>query len=233
MSSTPENPDILFQPIVDTGEYRIRGHFCDARNAVDVAIRAAAARSTYGLYFIKTCMTNPRCYAIREAVRESALDPSSIVFEIPEAATVREPARWRKVSAWYRQSGFGIALTGAGSTPKSVPALLGFRPDYIKLDKPLVRNIERLSCAMAIRGLADVAEEWGGAVVADGVERMLTVENLWLLNVYLMQGSLFGRPAPELTRNNSASLANLARTLMPEGAAPPPILAAGAGGASS
>ncbi len=226
-------PEILFQPIVDTAGYRILAHHCDAGGMVDLALRAAAAQSPHGLYFMKTCGLNPRCNAIREAMRESALRPSSVVLEVPIAAVVREPAHWLKVYDAYRHLGFGVALTNAGSTPRSLRILRDLRPDYIKLDRSLVRNIERLSCAMAIRGLADIGEEWGGRVVADGVDRLLMVEDLWLLNIYLMQGALLGRPAPDLARENSAELASLSQALALGCAPAGTVRAMGAGGGYS
>lgn len=224
--------EILFQPIVDTAGYRILAHHCDTGMA-DAAIRAAGAQSAYGLYFIRTCNNNPGCEAIREAVRESALQPANIVFEIPISWIVRNPNTWARVCDSYRQGGFGIALAGAGSMPKGLRVLRDLRPDYIKLDKTLVRNIERLSCAMTIRGLADLADEWRGRVVADGVDRLFTVEDLWLLNVYIMQGTLLGRPAPELAGGNSRDLANLARALAVAGGAAGAPRAMSAGGSYS
>jgi len=228
--SMSSRPEILFQPIVDTAGYRILAHFCEADGLVDAAIRAAAAQSTGGLYFIKTCSLKPRCNVIRQAVRESALRPANIVFEFPAVAVVREPSHWFGVYDSYRNAGFGLALTGVGAIPKALRMLRDLRPDYIKLDKSLVRNIERLSCAMTIRGLADLAEEWRGRIVADGVERLLSVEDLWLLNVYLMQGPLLGRPAPDLAQDNSTALASLAQALAVGGATAGAVRAAGAGG---
>lgn len=227
------SPEVLFQPIVDTAEYRILAHCCDAGGMVDVAIRAAAAQSRDGLYFLKTCTLNPGCNAIREAVRESALRPANIVFEMPVAAVVQDPERWLKVYDSYRHAGFGVALAGAGSTPRAFRILRDLRPDYIKLDKSLVRNIERLSCAMTIRGLADLAEEWQGRVVADGVERLLMVEDLWLLNIYFMQGALLGRPEPDLARESSADLTSLFQALALGGAPAETVRAMGAGGGYS
>lgn len=219
--------EISFQPIVDTAGYRILAHHCDV-GMVDVAIRAAAALSTDGLYFIRTCSENPRCHAIREATRVSGLPPANIVFEIPISVVVREPNHWASVCEEYRQSGFGIALAGAGSIPRTLRIIRDLRPDYIKLDKSLIRHVERLSCAMTVRGLAELAEEWGGRVIADGVERLLVVEDLWLLDVYLMQGTLLGRAATQLVRADSADLVNLAHALSVGSSEP--VRTMGAGG---
>lgn len=230
MSSRPQ---ILFRPIVDTADHRIMAHDCDADGVVDAAIRAAAAQSKDGLYFIRPCRVNPRCYAIRETVRKSALLPGNIVFEVPVADIVENPKHWLGAYDAYRNAGFGMALVGAVTGPRSVRMIRDLRPDYVKLDRSLIRNVERLSCAMTIRGIADLADEWGGHVIADGVDRVLIVENLWLLNVYLMQGGLLGRPATQLARDDSPELANLAQALAFADAPAGMVRAAGAGGGYS
>ena len=112
MSSRAE---ILFHPIVDTAGYRIVAHWCDAGGRVDVAIRAAAAQSAAGLYFIKTCSLNPGCGAIREAMRESALRPGNVVLEIPVLAVVRDPRRWLSAYDSYRHAGFPTSAGGCHS----------------------------------------------------------------------------------------------------------------------
>jgi EAL domain-containing protein (putative c-di-GMP-specific phosphodiesterase class I) len=160
----------------------------------------------------------------------SGLPPANIVFEIPISVVVREPNHWASVCDEYRQSGFGIALAGAGSVPRTLRIIRDLRPDYIKLDKSVIRHIERLSCAMTVRGLADLAEEWGGRVIADGVERLLVVENLWLLDVYLMQGALLGKGSPQLARNDSADLVSLAQALSVGNSREEPVRALGASG---
>ena len=71
--------------------------------------------------------------------------------------------------------------------------------------------------AANIQKLAGFAEKLGVRVVANGVERHRTIENLWLLGIQIMQGSLFGRPASFIVHSNAADLASLAQALEPSG----------------
>jgi EAL domain-containing protein (putative c-di-GMP-specific phosphodiesterase class I) len=208
----------LFQPIVDTAGHRILAHQCDAGEEIDIAIRSAARQSADGLYFINSWILNPCFPSILDAVRESGLNPSNLVFEIAETAVAQDPEHWRGVCAWYRRNGFGIALAHAGALlrsggPDSSRIFLDLRPDYIKLEKTLVRDLEKRPNAAMIRNLADLAEKFEVSIVADGVERHRTVENLWLLSVNIMQGSLFGSPAPGILQSNPADPANLAHAV--------------------
>jgi EAL domain-containing protein (putative c-di-GMP-specific phosphodiesterase class I) len=115
-----------------------------------------------------------------------------LIFEVTESALARDPSYWRAVCDWYRRNGFKVSLSCDATGPISVRTLLDIRPDFIKLEKALVDNIETLPCSMAIHKLADLGERFRIPVVADGVDRGVTMENLWLLNVYLMRGPLFG-----------------------------------------
>jgi len=201
----------LFQPIVDTVGHRILAHHCDAGEEPAVAIRAAARQSASGLYFISSWIINPCFPSILEAAGESGLHPANLVFEVAESAIAEDPRHWRQVCDRYRRNGFGVAL--AHARVGSFRVFPGFRPDYIKIEKTLVRDAEKRPNAVMIRKLADLAEKFEVSIVADGVERHRTVENLWFLSVNIMQGSLFGRPAPGILHSHGTDLANLARAI--------------------
>jgi EAL domain-containing protein (putative c-di-GMP-specific phosphodiesterase class I) len=44
-----------------------------------------------------------------------------------------------------------------------------------------------------------MAEKSGARVIAEGVDRVRMLENLWLLGIRLMQGHLFGEPSPYIS----------------------------------
>jgi EAL domain-containing protein (putative c-di-GMP-specific phosphodiesterase class I) len=190
---------------VDTAGHRILAHYCDfgepgeagetAPELLAPAIRSGAGWQTDGLYFIQAGNRDPRFRSILDAIREADLQPANFVFEVPEPRSHQNPNYLRKLCDGYRQNGFGLALTHSGTGSNSLLTLNDIRPHYIKLDKTLVRDIERPVNAAMIQILADFAERLGIRVVANGVERHRTVENLWLLGIRVMQGSLFGAPA--------------------------------------
>ena len=76
-------------------------------------------------------------------------------------------------------------------------------PDYIKLDKSLIEKVEQPMYAATIRKLVELAGQFGVGVIAEGVEKPETMENLWLLGVTRMQGYFFGRPLPRITRQTT------------------------------
>ena len=208
---------ILFQPIVDTAGHRIVAHHCDpgemASDLLPAAIRFAAGQWADGQYFISSDIPETCFKSMLRAVGESDFEASKIVFEVSECGPSRDLKSLRRRCEQYRANGFGLALTDAG--PGSMRALDELRPDFIKIDKSLVRDIERPKNAANVQKLSGLAEKIGVRVVADGVERVHTVENLWLLGIQIMQGPLFGRPASLIVHSNSADLAILEQALEP------------------
>jgi|SRR5580658_7863024 EAL domain-containing protein (putative c-di-GMP-specific phosphodiesterase class I) len=196
---------VLFQAIVDTFEHRILAHKCLLRlngELVD-AIQAAARQAPQGLYFLNLVPSSIDEPALDlsstiDAVFDSGMKPGNLVFEMAEADLARDPAHSHRIREYLGRRGFGFAMSraGVGAGAESFHAACDFEPDYINLDRRLIHNFDRPVCAPAISKLVQIAEKSGARVVAEGVDRSRMVENLWLLGVRLMQGHLFGDPAP-------------------------------------
>ncbi len=190
--------------------------------ARSLAIRSAAAQSRYGLYFVNflpSSIYNPgSCLrATMEALADCNISPANIVFEAVESDSGSDPAPLRRVSDYFRNEGFGFALDNVGAGPQWLQTVRDLRPDYIKLDRHLIRNVEQPVNAATIRRLVELAEQLNIVPIATGVERAQTMENLWLLGVEYMQGYLFGRPAPQIAPRRN-DLVNLAESLEHHGA---------------
>ena len=168
-----------------------------------LAIRSAARQSTSGLYFVNFLpegIYNPQsCLrATMNTLAACHMSPANIVFEAVESDLCGDPAHLRRIRDYYRAEGFGFALDNVGASAQWLQTVCDLRPDYIKLDRNLVRNVEQPLYASTIRRLVELAEHLDIAVIAAGVERAQTMENLWLLGVEYMQGYLFGSPTPHV-----------------------------------
>jgi EAL domain-containing protein (putative c-di-GMP-specific phosphodiesterase class I) len=168
-----------------------------------LAIRSAARQSPSSLYFVNflpSSIYNPAACleATMNTLAACHMAPSNVVFEAVESDPSVGSAHLRRIRDYYRAEGFGFALDNVGAEPDCLQTIADLRPDYIKLDRHLVRNVEQPVCAATIRRLLELAEQLNVVVIATGVERARTMENLWLLGVEYMQGYLFGRPAPRL-----------------------------------
>jgi len=181
--------------------------------ARSLAIRSAARQSKaqpptpYFINFIPASIYNPD-YCLKSAVdaaADSGMDRDNIVFEAVDSDRVEDTAHLRRIRDYCERNGFGFALDNVGIGKTSQQILADLHPDYIKLDRSLTMNIEKPRHAATIGKLAEVAARLGARVIAEGIEKTETMENLWLLGVEWMQGYFFGRPSPQIARLNSNS----------------------------
>jgi len=206
-----------FQPIVDTFEHRILAHECILRHeghdneTIEAArtrvltIHSAARQTRQGSYFfslVPASIDDPELdmRSTVKAIFDSGMNPGNVVFEVVESDLARDPIHSHLIRDYLRSNKLGFALRGAGMSAgvDSFQAVAEFEPDYINLDRRLVQYFDQPVCAPAISKLVQMAEKSGARVIAEGVDRVRMVENLWLLGVRLMQGHLFGDPSTHI-----------------------------------
>jgi len=132
-----------------------------------------------------------------EAIRESGTDPDDCVFEVVETERMDDVPHLLRVFETYRKEGIRLALDDLGEGFATDGLMERLEPDYVKIDRKWVSGCHRDSEKQ--RHIADVlnrAARFRGTVLAEGVER--EEEWRWLrgAGVSLLQGYLFGRPAP-------------------------------------
>ncbi len=122
---------------------------------------------------------------------------SRLVLEITEHASVEDYAPIAQALEPLRQRGVRIAVDDAGAGYASFRHILKLRPDLIKLDTSLIRQIDTdRQCRALAAAIVRFAEEAGSSVVAEGVETPAELAVLCDLGIGLGQGYLLGRPAP-------------------------------------
>lgn len=120
----------------------------------------------------------------------------TIFLEITERAITDRPAELLDTIELLRADGAGIALDDVGVDPRSLALLPVLRPDVIKLDMSLVRDMPTSSSALVMNAVWAHAEATGATILAEGIE---TEEHLLVartLGASLGQGWYFGRPGP-------------------------------------
>ncbi|HET7677550.1 MAG TPA: EAL domain-containing response regulator [Candidatus Limnocylindrales bacterium] len=120
-----------------------------------------------------------------------------IVVEITEHAPVTDYDLMIGQVESFRAAGGRLAIDDAGAGFASLRHILSLRPDLVKLDISLTRDIhlDRAKRALA-SGLISFAEEMGMAIVAEGIENAEEVAALRELGVSTGQGYFLGRPGP-------------------------------------
>jgi EAL domain-containing protein (putative c-di-GMP-specific phosphodiesterase class I)/DNA-binding response OmpR family regulator len=120
----------------------------------------------------------------------------SIVLEITEHVAIEDYSRFRAAVETLGPS-VGFAVDDAGAGYASFRHILELRPDYVKLDIGLVREIDQDDVRQAlVAGIVYFAERTRCRLIAEGVETPGERDRLQRLGVEFGQGFLLARPAP-------------------------------------
>ena len=122
----------------------------------------------------------------------------NMVLEISEQDT-QEPGV-AEALVQFRSGGGRIAVDDVGSGFCNLRDVLTLKPDILKVDRAIVRGVERDRIKSAIvEGLMRMAERLEIPLLAEGIERREELAELERLGVPLGQGYLFGEPTPSFT----------------------------------
>lgn len=123
---------------------------------------------------------------------------ASLVFELTEDEHVDEPEHLVSIVEEYRRQGFTMAVDDFGAGHAGLTRLVDLRPDLLKLDMHLVRDVDADPARQAVvRGVVQMAAALDVVVLAEGVETEAEYVALLDLGVPLFQGYWFGRPVLE------------------------------------
>ena len=135
-------------------------------------------------------------HATVRMIDAGGLSRDQVVFEVTESEKLPDMDHLSRIVHYYRDMGFAVALDDVGAGYASLNVLLGLKPDYVKIDMNLIRNVH-IDPAKAIiaRKLLEVAAELGLKTVAEGVETSDEWDWVREHNADFAQGYYFARPA--------------------------------------
>lgn len=127
-------------------------------------------------------------------------DVLGIVFEITEKTAVQDYKAFRRILDNYTSQGYQIALDDTGSGYSGLTLLAETRPQYVKLDMELIRDIDKDSLRQAlIRALCQFADASNIKLIAEGIETINELDCLIDIGVHYGQGFFLQRPAAGIT----------------------------------
>ncbi len=133
-----------------------------------------------------------------EAALNSGIEPSRFVFEVIESDEITDLTKLLDILESCREAGCRVALDDVGTGYNSLQLMSQVRPDFIKLDMELIRDIDRDAYKSCVAGkLLELARELGVYTVVEGVET--NGEWQWSVDhgADFSQGYLFARPAAD------------------------------------
>ncbi len=129
-------------------------------------------------------------------VDEVGLRRDQVVFEITEGERLPEIKHLKRIVEFYREEGFEVALDDMGAGYSSLNVLVALRPDYVKLDRELIRDVDRDQTKAIVTGkLLETVQQLGLATIAEGVERPEEFDWICAQGADFVQGYLFAKPA--------------------------------------
>lgn len=168
------------------------------RSAVECAAKARLEGKLF-INFNPSSIYDPS-YCLRataSSIYEIGIRPEDVVFEVTETHRATDINHLKGILSFYRSAGFKIALDDIGSGWSGLNLLQTLRPDYVKIDMELVRNVHKDEYKQNIvTNLIRIAKTNDIKVIAEGIE--LEEEAQWLTDAHAdyLQGYLYGKPEP-------------------------------------
>lgn len=126
-----------------------------------------------------------------------SVDAKRVVVEVTEHMPVQDYDALNAALDRVRSLGVRLAIDDAGAGFASLRHILQLAPDFVKLDRTLIDDIERDRSHQALAaGLISFAQKIDATIVAEGIERNAQLRALRQLGVNCGQGFLLARPAP-------------------------------------
>lgn len=211
--------DVLYQPIVQPRVGKVVGYEALARTghasliqprdlraaAAELAavqelgrgVRRAVARSMddleeRSLIFVNlhgSELLDGELYTSANPLRERA---SRVVFELTEHIRVEGmESRLRTL----RRAGFRVAIDDLGAGYSALNQLVALEPDFAKIDRSLVRHIDRdPSKRMLVSSLVSTCRKLGVHLVGEGVETDREARCLLRIGADMQQGYYYSEP---------------------------------------
>ncbi len=224
----------LFQPIVDVAHGTVTGY--EALTRIDLEPRmspdrwfaaadaaglgpalearalasALAARPALPANCFLTVNLGPDALLAPAVRAVLAAEPTlrGLVLELTEQAAVEDYPRLQAALGPLRAAGALLAVDDAGAGYASLKHVMTLRPEFVKLDRALITDIDRDETkAAVVDGLGHVASRLDAWIIAEGIETPAELERLAALGVPLAQGYLTGRPAPGMATTSPAAAA--------------------------
>lgn len=134
---------------------------------------------------------------LKSFLEDLKLDPRNIVLEVTEREAIENYDLFKKAMRYYSDLGFAIAVDDTGAGYSSLETVVELKPQYVKLDTSIVRNIDsNILKQELIKAIMGLSKQMNSSVIAEGIETKEELETLKAIGIKLGQGFFFAKPAP-------------------------------------
>ncbi len=125
------------------------------------------------------------------------IDFKSIVIEITEQSILRSFEKMRDALFELKEQGVSVAIDDVGGGAVSLRDVALLKPDYIKFDRSLIRQIDtNVTKQQIVLSMILFANGIHAKTTAEGIETKEELETVTMCGVNLVQGYFLARPGP-------------------------------------
>lgn len=137
--------------------------------------------------------------ALAQLLKSNGLEGNNIVFEVTERVAIENYGLFRKEQDYFSSLGFGLAVDDIGSGYGSLEAIANLRPQYVKVDLSIIRDIHENSVKLELlKAISDISRKIGAKILVEGIEKEEELEVVRQQGCDYGQGFLLGRPEANL-----------------------------------
>ncbi len=137
--------------------------------------------------------------ALFHLFQSGGISPHRVVLEITERSAIGNLALFEATLNRLRDYGIGIAVDDAGAGYASLNTIARLKPDFLKFDIALVRDIDRDRVKQELLAtVQELGSRVNARVIAEGIETEGELTTLMEAGVEFGQGYLLAKPKPAL-----------------------------------
>ncbi|RUW54606.1 MULTISPECIES: bifunctional diguanylate cyclase/phosphodiesterase [unclassified Mesorhizobium] len=172
------------------GEWVLRKACSDARHLPDdcfVAVNISPVQF----------MTKDFVGLVRDTMRTTGIKPSRLELEVTETAMMQDRDRAAAILKELAEMGISVAVDDFGTGYSNLSYLIDFSFGKLKIDRSFISRIDTdASSGAVVSTIVGLSRALGVSIIAEGVETESQATLLRAAGCEVVQGYLFGRPAP-------------------------------------
>ncbi|MCG8553544.1 MAG: EAL domain-containing protein [Desulfobacterales bacterium] len=138
---------------------------------------------------------------IERAINKHNIPAHKLTLEITEDIFIADYKEINKIITKLRELSVKVSIDDFGTGYSSLNYLMNIQPDEIKIDKSFVGQIlDDEKAFYMFDTLCNIAQNFGYAIVAEGVENKKQLKKISTTSLKTIQGYLFSKPEPLNTK---------------------------------
>ncbi len=134
--------------------------------------------------------------SIRQLFEKRFINLSEIIFEITERSMIESEESFLASVNDYKKSNIQLAIDDFGAKNSGLGRVCKFKPEYLKLDMDLIRNIDSDTMKKAaVSSIVSFCKDVDIKIIAEGIETAAELKTLIELGVKFGQGYYIAKPS--------------------------------------